>query len=54
MQLVIMKKLGKVLKMVFARIAEITNYDKELPRVKIAGEVKDFNPADYLEKAIRK
>lgn len=41
--------------MVFAGIAEITNYDKELTRVKIAGEVKDFNPADYLDKkAIRK
>lgn len=31
-------------------IDEITNYDKELTKVKIAGEVKEFNPADYLDK----
>ena len=36
-------------------ITEITCYDKELTKVKIAGEVKDFNPTDYLDKkAIRK
>lgn len=36
-------------------IGEITNYDKELTKVKIAGEVKEFNPADYLDKkAVRK
>ena len=31
-------------------IDEITNYDKELTKVKIAGEVKNFNAADYLDK----
>lgn len=36
-------------------IDEITNYDKELTKVKIAGEVKNFNAADYLDKkAVRK
>ena len=31
-------------------IGEITNYDNSLTKVKIAGEVKDFNVADYLDK----
>ena len=36
-------------------IGEIKNYDNSLTKVKIAGEVKDFNAADYLDKkSIRK